>query len=118
MLKIKELRKQNNITLQKLANYLHTGTSTISQYETGKREANFDTLCKIADFFNVSVDYLLGREEKSNPEITESPAQKENTIRIIGRGGVIKEYKVTEEQQKAFETLLATLPKDDPDLKF
>ena len=72
MKNLKFLRKKNNITLQKLADYLHTGTSTISQYESGKREASFDTIEKLADYFNVSIDYLLGREnieiEKIKPK--------------------------------------------------
>ncbi len=75
MIRIKELRKQKGTTLQKLADYLHTATSTISQYETGKREASFDTLSKIADYFNVSIDYLLGREsiEEKKPGIVKIP---------------------------------------------
>lgn len=81
MLRIKELRVKNNITLQKLATHLHTGTSTISQYESGKREANFDTLCKIADYFHVSVDYLLGREGE-NDKYPESPKALQKGVKI------------------------------------
>lgn len=79
MKNLKELRKKNNVTLQKLADYLHTGTSTICQYETGKREASFDTLTKLANYFNVSVDYLIGREDpnvegvKFNREVIKVP---------------------------------------------
>lgn len=65
MIKLKELRKKNKVTLQKLADYLHTGTSTISQYETGKREPSFDTISKLASYFNVSVDYLIGRVDNN-----------------------------------------------------
>lgn len=64
---LKKLRKKNNVTLQKLADFLHTGTSTISQYETGKREASFDTVSKIANYFGVSIGYLLGQEENLEP---------------------------------------------------
>ena len=37
--------------------------NTISRYETGERQAGYDELIKIADYFNVSIDYLLGRTE-------------------------------------------------------
>lgn len=62
MNRLKELRKKNNVTLQKLADYLHIANSAISQYENEKREPSFEIVAKIADYFNVSIDYLLGRE--------------------------------------------------------
>lgn len=46
---------------------LNMGQNTISQYETGAREAGYDALIAIADYFDVSVDYLLGRAD--NPDI-------------------------------------------------
>lgn len=62
MNRLKELRKKNNITLQKLADYLHIANSAVSQYENGHREPSFEIVSKLADYFNVSIDYLLGRE--------------------------------------------------------
>lgn len=41
--------------------------NSISRYETGEREADYQTLINIADYFNVSIDYLLGRTD--NPKI-------------------------------------------------
>ncbi len=46
---------------------LNMSQNTISRYETGEREADYKTLILFADYFNVSVDYLLGRT--NNPEI-------------------------------------------------
>lgn len=46
---------------------LNMSQNTISQYETGTREASYDTLIAIADYFDVSLDYLLGRTD--NPKI-------------------------------------------------
>lgn len=56
------------MTQAKLAKYLSLGESTISFYESGKRTPDFDLLRKIAAYFNVTTDYLLG--------ITDYPNQK------------------------------------------
>lgn len=58
--RIRELRKQNNLTMKQLGEELGLGESTISQYENGKREPDIKTLLRISEFFHVSVDYLLG----------------------------------------------------------
>ena len=60
-MRLKELRKQRNLTQLKLAMDLNLSQNTISRYETGEREASYNELIKIADYFNVSVDYLLER---------------------------------------------------------
>ena len=49
--------------------------NTLSQYETGKREPDLKTLSKLADYFGVSVDYLLGRGERQ-PDNSKMPAPK------------------------------------------
>ena len=66
-MRIKELRRQRNITQLKLAMDLHTTQNTISRYESGEREPGISELVKLADYFGVSVDYLLERTD--NPEI-------------------------------------------------
>lgn len=65
MNRFRELRKKKGYTLEKVAAYLNVGLNTLSQYENEKREASYDTLVKLADFFNVSIDYLMGREERN-----------------------------------------------------
>lgn len=62
-LRIKELRKAKNITQIKLAMDLNTTQNTISRYETGEREPGIAELIRIADYFRVSVDYLIGRTD-------------------------------------------------------
>ena len=59
--KIKTLRKEKNISQEDLAKALGLSRSTIAGYETNKRKPDINTIHKIADFFNISVDYLLGR---------------------------------------------------------
>ena len=66
-MRLKDLRKQRNISQLKLAMDLGMNQNSISRYETGERQADYKTLIAFADYFNVSVDYLLERTEK--PEI-------------------------------------------------
>lgn len=60
-LRLKHLRIEKGLTQDELAKVLGVAKSTISLYETGKREANYEMLSKIADYFGVTVDGLLGR---------------------------------------------------------
>lgn len=66
MFRLKELRDQRHISQVFLGLELGMSQNTISRYETGAREADYETLISFADYFNVSVDYLLGRTD--NPE--------------------------------------------------
>lgn len=61
----RQLRLSSGLTQVEIAEKLGISRSTIGMYETGAREPDFDTLEKIADFFNVDIDYLLGRTEKT-----------------------------------------------------
>jgi len=66
-MRLKEIRKQKGISQLKLALDLNTNQNTISRYETGEREPGICELIKLADYFDVSIDYLLGRTD--NPEL-------------------------------------------------
>ena len=66
-MRLKEIRKRKNISQLKLAMDLNLSQNTISRYETGEREPGIAELILIADYFNVSVDYLIGRT--TNPKI-------------------------------------------------
>ena len=66
-MRLKELRKMKKISQLKLAMDLHMNQNTISRYETGEREAGYAELIAIADYFDVSIDYLLERTD--NPEV-------------------------------------------------
>jgi len=52
-----------NITQADIADHLKITQQTYSSYETGKRQMSFDTLCLLADFYEISTDYLLGRHD-------------------------------------------------------
>jgi transcriptional regulator with XRE-family HTH domain len=63
---LKELRIDSGLTQDEFAEKFNISGTAISKYETGEREPNFDLLIKLADYFNVSVDYLLGRTRISS----------------------------------------------------
>ena len=66
-MRLKELRKLKKITKIKLAVDLNLNQNSISRYESGEREADYATLIALADYFDVSVDYLLERTD--NPKM-------------------------------------------------
>ena len=58
---LKKLREERHLSQKDVAQYLGITRQAITSYELGKREPNYEILTKLADYFNVSVDYLLGR---------------------------------------------------------
>ncbi|HEY4601223.1 MAG TPA: helix-turn-helix domain-containing protein [Cerasibacillus sp.] len=74
--RLAELRKSKGLSQYELANRLGFSRGKLANYEQGSREPDYETLKHIADYFEVSVDYLLGRTEKHNyndtlPNLTE-----------------------------------------------
>lgn len=63
---LKYLRARENLSQSELANKLGVAKSTISMYEVGKREPDFETLEEIADLFNVDMNFLLGKDGSEN----------------------------------------------------
>ena len=68
-MRLAQLRKSKKISQLKLAMDLNMNQNSISRYENGEREADYATLIKFADYFNVSIDYLLERTD--NPKMNE-----------------------------------------------
>ena len=62
---LKKLRQVKCLTQDELAERLGINRSRLSNYELGQREPDFETLELIADFFNIDIDYLLGRSNKT-----------------------------------------------------
>ncbi|EAD1189333.1 helix-turn-helix transcriptional regulator [Listeria monocytogenes] len=66
---LKKLRKNENLTQDQLASKIGITRDTLANYETGRREPDFTTLKNIASYFEVSTDYLLGRDEIDNSDL-------------------------------------------------
>lgn len=65
-MRLKDLREDNDVKQKQLAEYLNIKQNTYSQYENEKREIPIEMLWKLADFYNTSVDYIIGRTENPN----------------------------------------------------
>ncbi|WP_083465531.1 helix-turn-helix domain-containing protein [Thalassobacillus sp. C254] len=63
--RLRSLRKEKNITQEGLGKIINVTKVSISGYENGNRTPDTDTLQKLADYFDVSVDFLLGRTNKA-----------------------------------------------------
>ena len=61
---LKNLQKQSNLTINQTAKELNLPVSTFNNYLRETRQPDIKTLCKLADYYQVSVDYLLGHETK------------------------------------------------------
>lgn len=89
---LKELRVNNKMTQSELANILNVSTSTIGMYEQNRRDPDTKTVNKIADYFEVTTDYLLGHKNIEKNKDNE----EDNEITILNRHA----KKMTSEQRK------------------
>jgi transcriptional regulator with XRE-family HTH domain len=76
MKNLKKLRKQNKLSQKELGKIFHAAQNTVSQWENAIKMPSYEIIEEIADYFNVTVDYLLGREEKPS----ENPNDLSNKI--------------------------------------
>ncbi len=80
--RIKKLREKNNLNQLEFSKILNISNTTLSQYEAGNRTPSDEIKEKVADYFNVSVDYLLGRTEKFTSEVEKSKMDKHNSLDV------------------------------------
>ena len=96
---LKTLREDSGLSQETFAKEIGMAQSTIGMWESGKREPNFETTQKIADFFEVSVDYLLGRVDNPNPPGSSTPNLEDIKFALFEKRGVDDE---TYEEVKQF----------------
>ena len=95
--KLKELRKLKNLTQVDIANMCEVTPSTVSAWEVNKAQPNFDILTTLAEYFRVSTDYLLGREQVDSTNI-------EKLTRLMKEAGMMVGDNLTiEELEKALQ---------------
>lgn len=84
MIKLKTLREQNNLTQRSLAEKINVTHGAIGNWEMGKRDPDISTLVKIADYFGVSIDYLVGHSSEpyavSTPNLSDEYTDAEKRV--------------------------------------
>lgn len=80
--RLRQLREEKGLTQQELAEKLNIGRASISNYELGTRTPDIEVLNKLADFFGVTTDYLIGRSEYKTFE-------EENMIKAYAKNEII-----------------------------
>lgn len=98
--RLKQLRVEYGILQKKLAEQLNLSQQTISLYESNKRQPDYDTLREIAEFFNVSTDYILGVTDIK--ETINAVVEKADEYTL---GENFSTYSTSEERTKALEIL-------------
>lgn len=98
---LRQLRKEHHISQKELARAMSVAQNTVSNWETGKREPDNQTLQKIADFFSVSTDQLLGY--RTDPPAAE-PEDEE--ILVLHRNGGRRVIRMTPEESERLVRLL------------
>lgn len=106
-LRLKELREKNGYTQESLAKRLNTSRSRIGMYEQGKRQPDFEMQEAIADLFNVSIDYLFGRDDTIEKQIAALPLNPSEMDEAIDFYDKYKRLSLAD--QVAIQTLLKSL---------
>ena len=97
--RLKELRKEKNMTQVQLAELLGVSKGTVAMWEIGKREPNFETLNALSDIFDRRIDYILGSSnDASSPKIMEEDMEQ------LG---------IWEAEESFYETIMAYLRLDE-----
>lgn len=104
--RVLELLEEKGISEYKISKDLSLPNSSFSQWKSGRAKPSLDALSKIADYFGVTVDYLMGREQPS----VKPPA---TTGISIARGGEVRTYEIDEEHLKYLELLAEKMEKEN-----
>lgn len=83
-MRLKELRTENKLKQSDVAEKLFITQTGYSNYENGRTEPNIEMLCKLADLYNVSIDYLIGRD-KTFLTFERYNQEKQNLIKMIDK---------------------------------
>lgn len=115
--RLRLLRSSKGLSQMDFAKQLKLSKSSVNMYERNEREPSLVTLETIADYFNVDLDYLLGKSEYRNKHqwlasITDEVSEQEcgNTIRIAARDGSFYERQLTDLQLAALQAILDQMP--------
>lgn len=107
-IRLRKLREEKNMNQEQLAIKLNISASSIGMYETDKREPSDEIKKKIAEYFDVSIDYLVGNSDEKNPKVKNDP------LGLAQIGFSMKDYNPpTEAQKQQIKGLIEVILKDN-----
>jgi transcriptional regulator with XRE-family HTH domain len=111
--RLKSLREEKKLSQEELSQLINISRSTLSMYEINRRQPDPETLQKIADFFDVSVDYLLGRTDKRNIDTSNDVDERlHKVMQELGPDVLLAFYdlpNMTDEEKENVITLLEVI---------
>jgi transcriptional regulator with XRE-family HTH domain len=99
------LREKSGLTQEQLAQKLGISRAALAKYEKSRREPDYETLNKIANFFSVSVDYLLGRNQEQEKVVIDIKEALESKTKIATWEG----KELTKEQRQALKEIFTVI---------
>ena len=108
--RIKQLRKKKGISQSELAALIGVKNNTVSTWERGTRKPDFEALDLLSDYFEVSLEYILGNSDKEEARV--KPTQKElDTLALLSIADEIKEItekysRLSDKSQKMIDALI------------
>lgn len=108
--RLKELRIENKYSQIELGKKIGASNVTISQYESGTRKPDIDTINELANFFNVTTDYLLGRSNIRNPYSNDDLSLSDHDV--IAAHGKTEKVELSEEDLQDIQDFLKQMRKD------
>ena len=88
---LKDLRETRNVTQGQLAEYLQVSRPTIAGYETKSRQPDFEKLEKLANYFHVSIDYLVSGSETTSTDIPLKKEPPKNHFHLPDNGNSLRQ---------------------------
>lgn len=113
--RIKRLRIQRGVNQADLAKVLSVSPSAIGMYEQNRRGLDANSLLLLANYFDVTVDYLLGNKTQKEPTATMDSELEEDVV-IFHRDGKNQQRKLTKEQMDMLIGMLNAIPEKPKDL--
>lgn len=107
MNRLKLLREEKGLSQQDVGNFLDITSQAYGLYENEKRTINNETLIKLSEFYNCSIDYILCKSDIRNPKEVDFDPDK------LYIGLSAKDYNMTDEKRKQIEELAKIILKDD-----
>ena len=104
--KLKQLRKEQQLTQEQLADKIDVARTTYSSYEQGRREPDNETLTRIANFFGVTTDFLLGRN-KAPKWASDDQIIELDKILQSKAGMAYNDGEITDEDREAIDNMIA-----------